>query len=98
MTSLSDAERRDWLRLARSENVGPVTFRELIRRYGTASRALAALPELSRRGGRAAPARIPSIADAEAELAAGAALGARLLVASEPDFPPALAAIDPPPP
>jgi len=95
---VSEEARRDWLRLARSENVGPVTFRELIRRYGAASRALAALPELSRRGGRAVPVRIPSAADADAELADGAALGARLLVAAEPDFPPALAAIDPPPP
>jgi DNA processing protein len=96
--ALSATERRDRLRLARSENVGPVTFRELIRRYGGASRALAALPELSRRGGRAAPVRIPGIAAAEAEMAAGAALGAQLLVAPDPDFPTALAAIDPPPP
>jgi DNA processing protein len=50
--TLSDAERRDWLRLARTENVGPVTFDQLIQRFGTASRALAALPELAQRGGR----------------------------------------------
>lgn len=98
MTSLSDAERRDWLRLAYSENVGPVTFRELIRRYGTASRALAALPDLSRRGGRAAGVRIPSVADAEREIAAGEALGAVLLTTAEAAFPPLLAALDPPPP
>ena len=50
--TLSDAQRRDWLRLARTENVGPVTFNELIGRFGEASVALAALPELARRGGR----------------------------------------------
>jgi len=39
---LSEAERRDWLRLARTENVGPVTFNQLIQRFGTAGKALAA--------------------------------------------------------
>ncbi|WP_293678160.1 DNA-processing protein DprA [uncultured Phenylobacterium sp.] len=94
---LSDVQRRDWLRLARTENVGPVTFDQLITRFGEASLALAALPDLARRGGRAA-AQVTTEAQAEAELAAGAALGARLICACEPDFPPALAALDPPPP
>ena len=49
--ALTDAERLAWLRLIRSENVGPVTFRELINRFGGAAAALDALPELSRRGG-----------------------------------------------
>lgn len=95
---LSDAQRRDWLRLARTENVGPVTFDQLIVRFGEAALALAALPDLARRGGRAGGVRIPSEAQAEDELAAGAALGARLICACEPDFPQALAALDPPPP
>ncbi len=98
MTSLSDAERRDWLRLRRSENVGAVTFHQLIRRYGDAGRALAALPALSQRGGRSQPLAIPTEADAERELRAGAALGARLLASCEADFPPLLAAVDPAPP
>jgi len=98
VTSLSDAERRDWLRLARSENVGPVTFDQLLRRYGDATRALEALPELSRRGGRAAGLRIPTMLDAEQEIAAGEALGARLIAACEPDFPALFVALDPPPP
>jgi DNA processing protein len=94
---LTDAQRRDWLRLARAENVGPVTFDQLITRYGEASIALAALPDLARRGGRA-DLRIPSAAQADAELEAGAALGARLIASCEPEFPQALAALDPPPP
>ena len=94
---LSDAERRDWLRLARAENVGPVTFRELVRRYGTAGEAISALPDLARRGGRDG-VRIPTIAEVEAELARGAALGATLFAACEAAFPRSLAAIDPPPP
>ena len=95
---LSDAQRRDWLRLARTENVGPVTFDQLIGRYGEASLALAALPDLARRGGRMAGLKVTSEAEAERELAAGEALGARLIAACEPDFPQALAALDPPPP
>jgi DNA processing protein len=96
--SLSDDERRDWLRLARAETVGPVAFRYLIGQYGDAARAIAALPGLAQRGGRASPPRIPTPQQAADELAAGAAIGARLLCACESDFPPLLAALDPPPP
>lgn len=95
---LSDGQRRDWLRLARTENVGPVTFDQLIQRYGEAGEALAALPELARRGGRMGGLKVPSVADAEKELADGERLGARLIASCEPDFPQALAALDPPPP
>jgi len=94
---LSDAQRRDWLRLARTENVGAVTFDQLIGRFGEASLALAALPDLARRGGRTG-LRVASVAQAEQELADGAALGARLICSCEPDFPQALATLDPPPP
>jgi len=95
---LTDAQRRDWLRLARTENVGAVTFDQLIDRFGDAGDALAALPDLARRGGRAAGVRIPSIAEADREIEAGVRLGARLICSCEPDFPQALAALDPPPP
>ncbi len=95
---LSDADRLAWLRLARTETVGPVAFAHLIGRFGSARRALEALPDLARRAGRSAPPAVPPAAEIEAELAAGASQGARLLAACEPDFPRALAAIDPPPP
>ncbi|MCA1973647.1 MAG: DNA-protecting protein DprA, partial [Caenispirillum sp.] len=68
--TLSPAEKTDWLRLIRSENVGPVTFRRLLDRYGTARDALAALPDLARRGGRAKPVRICPKGEAERELEA----------------------------
>ena len=96
--SLSADERRAWLRLARTETVGPVAFDHLINRFGTAEGALAALPDLARRGGRNGPPRIPTEAEVEGELRAGEALGAVLLCACEARFPPALAALDPPPP
>jgi len=95
---LTDAARRDWLRLARTENVGPVTFAQLIARYGEASIALAALPDLARRGGRVSPLGVPTVDDIRRELEAGEALGARLIASCEADFPDALAALDPPPP
>jgi DNA processing protein len=86
------------LRLIRSENVGPVTFRELVTHFGSAERALDALPALSRGGGYGHPIRICTREAAEAELAAATRIGARVLIVGEPGYPEALAAIDPPPP
>lgn len=99
MTRRLDArQRRDWLTLARTENVGPVAFDQLVDRFGSAADALEAIPDLARRGGRATALRLPSDAEIDRELEAGEALGARLLCACEPGFPQALAALDPPPP
>ncbi|MBN9319074.1 MAG: DNA protecting protein DprA [Caulobacterales bacterium 68-7] len=95
---MSPSERLAWLRLARSETVGPVAFQHLLQRFGSAAAALDALPELARRAGRASSPKIPSVSEAEAEIAAGEALGARLLCTGAPPFPPLLAAVDPPPP
>jgi DNA processing protein len=97
-TALSDSERIASLRLIRSENVGPVTYRDLIRHFGSAEQALAALPELSRRGGLRRSIRICPRADAEAELDRARAGGATLLFVTEKDYPSPLAAIVPPPP
>ncbi len=96
--TLGPAERLAWLRLIRSENVGPVTFRGLLARFGDAGTTLEALPDLARRGGRRRPIRICPAEEAERELAALEALGARLLAAVEPDYPPALAALEHAPP
>lgn len=95
--ALDDAQRLACLRLIRSDNVGPVTFRELINHFGGAEPALAALPELSRRGGRQS-IRVCPPARAEAELTAAARIGATPLFTIEPGYPPALAALDAPPP
>jgi len=93
---VTEQERFDRLRLARTDRVGPVAFRELLRRYGSAGAALEAIPEISRRGGSAV--RPPHEDDIRRELDAGEAAGARLLVLGDADFPPQLAAVDPPPP
>ncbi len=95
---LSASQRLACLRLIRSENVGPVTFRELVHHFGGAEEALEALPELSRRGGYRHPIRICPREVAEAELQAAADIGARAVLVGEPGYPQALAAVDPPPP
>lgn len=98
MAILSDKERIDWLRLIRTRNVGPATFATLMTQFGTAGRALEALPDLARRGGRQGGISISGKAEAKAELAAAARFGARYVACCEPEYPPALAAIDAPPP
>ncbi|HVZ04574.1 DNA-processing protein DprA [Hyphomicrobium sp.] len=95
---LSDAERLACLRLIRSENVGPVTFRELINHFGGAQHALDAIPELSRRGGAGRPIHLCPKADAERELETATRAGAVPLFTVEPDYPLLLARIDAPPP
>ncbi|MGB3021509.1 MAG: DNA-processing protein DprA [Methyloceanibacter sp.] len=87
-----------WLRLIRSENVGPATFRALVNQFGGAEAALDALPLLSRRGGRAQSIRVYALAEAEAELEATERVGARLVAMGEEGYPPALAHVDAPPP
>lgn len=95
---ISASERLAWLRLIRSENVGPVTFSQLLAHFGTASAALDALPELARRGGRARPIKICPESTAQREIEAHEALGARLVTYAEPAYPAPLAEISDAPP
>lgn len=97
-TNLSDAERLSRLRLIRSDNIGPRTFRALIRHCGDAASALERLPELARRGGAARQGRICSEADAHAELDGCKNLGISLVAPGEAFYPPRLAMIDDAPP
>ena len=94
---LSASERLDWLCLSRSENVGPITFFQLLRHFGSAEEALRGAPDLARRGGRRA-LRICSRDEGLSEIEACDEIGARLVAAGEPDYPLALAAIADPPP
>ena len=97
-TKLTDAERIDWLRLIRSDNVGPRTFRSLVRHFGSARAALARLPDLARRGGASRPQRICSEADARNELERSERLGVHLIASTESGYPPRLAELDDAPP
>ena len=94
---LTDAQRFDWLRLIRSENVGPRTFRALLNSFGGAHAALRALPELARRGG-ARTIRIASVSEIEQELEAARRIGARFVALGESDYPSLLRQIDSAPP
>ncbi|PYE99152.1 DNA processing protein [Rhizobium sp. PP-F2F-G38] len=96
--ALTDRQRIAWLRLIRSDNVGPVNFRDLINHVGSAETALEMLPELSRRGGSTRAIRIATVAEAERELAIAARCGARFVGIGEPDYPAALRQIDGAPP
>jgi DNA processing protein len=93
---LTEEQRLDWLRLIRSENVGPRTFRALINHYGGARAALKALPDLSRRGGAAA--RVYSLEQAQRELKAARAAHASFVALGEPEYPRRLQMIDDAPP
>lgn len=86
------------LRLARTENVGPVTWRRLMHDHPSAEEALAALPERARRGGRKGPLRIPEQAEIEREIEGVLSLGGRILTLFDPDYPPLLAELPDSPP
>jgi DNA processing protein len=94
--ALDDRQRLDWLRLIRSESIGPRTFRNLINRFGGAAGALEALPELGRQAGRTL--RLCTIAEAEREFEALRRRGAHLIGLGEAAYPVPLQAIDSAPP
>jgi DNA processing protein len=95
---LSLSEKLNWLRLCRTENVGPITFYRLVERYASASQALEALPELSRRGGRKKPLVAPKMDVIEAEYETLQKNGGDIVTAMCPEYPLALSAIDDAPP
>ncbi|HEX4848952.1 MAG TPA: DNA-processing protein DprA [Novosphingobium sp.] len=96
MAALSQEEAFARIRLLRSPNIGPVSYRQLLRRFGTAAAALEALPDLAARGG--APYRIAPEARIAQEVAAVRASGARYLFHDGADYPALLAELDSAPP
>lgn len=96
-TRLTEDQRLDWLRLIRSENIGPRTFRALVNQFGGAARALEALPEIVRRRGRAV-LKVTARADAEREMERASRPGVRFVALGEPDYPRTLQAIETAPP
>ena len=94
---LDEAQRLAWLRLIRSENIGPRTFRALVNMHGSAIAALQALPETYARAGKSR-LRICSAAEALAEIEVLGKLGGRMIALGEADYPKNLAQIDAPPP
>ncbi|MFL9839738.1 DNA-processing protein DprA [Sphingomonas sp. ST-64] len=85
------------LRLVRSPRIGPVTYRQLVARFGSAEAALDALPLLAQRGGGQAPALVDPGA-VRREIAMTQRLGARYLFLDDVDYPPLLAELENAPP
>jgi len=98
MSQLSDTERLAWLRLARTEGIGPINFHKLVRRYGTATKAIAMLPDLMTKAGANRGLAVTPAEQAEREIAATTKAGATLVCMGEPNYPPSLAEIDSAPP
>ena len=94
----NENDKLDWLRLARTDNVGPVTFHRLLESFGSAGAALEALPELSKRGGRKKPLTPPPQGKVEREYEALRKLDGEIITAAEDVYPLALAATDDAPP
>lgn len=98
MPAIDMKEKMSWLRLSRTENIGPVTFYRLIEAYGSASKAIDALPDLAKRGGRAKPLIAAPLTQVEREYQAIKKFGGDIICAGEADYPVSLAAIDDAPP
>lgn len=94
----SDSEKLDWLRLIRTDNVGPITFYRLLENYGSAAGALDALPSLSKRGGKVRPLTAPSVDTVLREYETLRNMGGDMICAGEPDYPIPLAACEDAPP
>jgi len=88
----------DWVRLALADQIGPLTFRRLLRRHRSAGQALAALPELRATGAAPGSAPLPSQAMAEDYIAGAERQGIRLLPSCDPAYPELLRQIADPPP
>lgn len=87
-----------WLRLIRTDNIGPITFYQLVEKFGSAIEALNALPELSKRGGRKKPLTPPSETEIEKEYNAILKAGGQIITVMDASYPLALSAIDDAPP
>ncbi len=98
MRALDEAQRLDWLQLIRTPTIGPITFHRLIARFGSAAAALEALPEFSRRAGRAKPLKAADRAAAQKELESAQRTGVEIIAYCEDAYPRALKAIADPPP
>lgn len=97
-TPCRDPDKLSWLRLSRAENVGPVTFYRLVESYGSAVKALEAIPSLAARGGRSKPLTIPPLSAIEREYEMLRRMGGEIITAADPGYPLPLAATDDAPP
>jgi DNA processing protein len=95
---MTDADRLDRIRLARTPGVGPLTYRRLLTRFGSAAAAIEALPELARSGGRTQPLTVPKASEVERELRRVQKMGGCMLLLDDPAYPELLAGMEDAPP
>ncbi|MEO1708229.1 MAG: DNA-processing protein DprA, partial [Pseudomonadota bacterium] len=95
---LNDSERVDWVQLIRTQGIGPITFYRLLSRFGSAAKALDALPALSKRTSRSKPLKPFDRARAQEEVKRAWDTGTQILASCEPDYPILLTKIADPPP
>lgn len=95
---LSEKEKLEWLKLIRTENVGPITFYKLIDTFGSAEKALQEIPNIAKRGGKLSKVRIPSDKEVLNEYKTLKKLGGEIVCACEPRYSEALLSCDDCPP
>ncbi len=98
MKKLSDKEKVNWLRVIRSENIGPVTFNTLLKNFGSIEKIIEIVPELSLRGGKNKPIKISSQSEAEKELENTRKVGGDIIALCEDEYPKLLKSISDAPP
>lgn len=96
--NLSDQEKIDWMRLIRTENIGPMTFYDLMRKFTHANNILDRLPFMAKNAGKQENIRIPSISDIEKEIDDLAKLGGQFIFSCEPNYSRNLSFVDDAPP
>lgn len=95
---LTDTDKRDWLRLIRSAHLGPVTFHNILRYYGSAAKAIERLPEMAQRGGTKRQIKLADEKTVAQELKALKSCNATLLAWGEPGYPVGLMQLEDAPP
>lgn len=95
---MEETEKLDWLQLARTQGIGPVTFFKLIAAFGSAKKALENLPEIARRGGRSAPFIAANRGACEKEYNRVIKSGGHIIPFNDDAYPALLKQIDDPPP
>jgi DNA processing protein len=97
MSNQSASDDFNKLRLIRSPNIGPVTYRQLMSRFSSAAAALDALPDLAARGGKGKFV-VANASDIEREISTAVKVGARYVFLGDAAYPPLLAQLDNAPP
>ncbi len=98
LTTLTPEKKKEWFQLARSENVGPITFRNLINHFKSPDLAMEHIDDFARRGGKGRPISLCTEQEADAEMARVEEIGGRILASCEPDYPEALRKLEDAPP